>query len=288
MPIKPNKHKRFFRLSFLLLGMAALLSGCNTTFKGDFDTGFDLHSVNSPYVASALLAENGKDGDDGAGALPSLDDDDDFLDSIDTGSIIADPIEPWNRFWFGFNDILIENVVSPVHKGYRYITPEGMRTGVSNAYRNIKFPIRFVNCLLQGKGREAGVEFSSFMLNTTAGLGGIFDVASSHKKIVEPQNEDGGQTLGVWGVGEGFYIVWPLLGPSNLRDTFGLGIDYFANPLNYMFDSWEVDLAVSGYLIFNGLDETINAYETMKGIAVEPYTAIRDGYTQLRRAEIAR
>lgn len=219
--------------------------------------------------------------------VPSLDDDDEYLDSTGFDQVIADPLEPWNRFWFGFNDVVIEYVGRPVYKGYAFVTPSFMRQGVSNFFNNLAFPVRFVNCLLQGKGTEAGVEFSSFIMNTMAGVG-FFDVASHYEKAAYPDDEDSGQTLGVWGMGEGVYLVWPLLGPSNVRDTLGMGMDYFMRPGTYLIDDFWVGAGVTAFSVINDFDKTLDAYDTMKGMAVEPYTAIRDGWTQFRRAKIAK
>ena len=267
------------KVSALLLTTALLIfAGC----AGQTEDGTQL--ADDPYAGLPVAVSTAP----GGGALLSLDDDDEYLTSAGTAQVIADPLEPWNRFWFSFNDGLIDYVLRPAHAGYRAITPEFFRQGVSNFFHNLKFPVRFINCLLQGKGMEAGVELSSFIFNTTMGLGGLFDLASGHEKVVETHDEDGGQTFGVWGVGEGFYIVWPVFGPSNVRDTLGMGLDYLLNPTNYLLDSWEAKLALSITGAFNNIDKTITAYDSLKGISIEPYTAIRDGYTQLRRAQIAK
>lgn len=263
----------------LLLLMSAALYGCGSQSVESSLT--DASSLDSPGGSSTGSSYS-------SSTVPSLDDDDEYLDATGAHQIIADPIEPWNRFWFKFNDVTYENVLSPLHKGYSFITPKPVRTGISNFFHNLKAPIRIVNCLFQGKGMEAGVEFSSFVLNSTAGIGGLFDVAKSHKKVVEPTGEDGGQTLGVWGMGEGLYIVWPLLGPSNARDTLGMGMDYFMDPLTYAIDDWEIGLGVSAFRTFNDFDQLLDTYDTMKGMSVEPYTSVRDAYTQYRRAQIAK
>ncbi|MDR1241668.1 MAG: VacJ family lipoprotein [Deltaproteobacteria bacterium] len=222
------------------------------------------------------------------GGIPSLDDDDVYLEATEAQQIIADPLEPWNRFWFSFNDVAYNYVLHPLNTGYTFIVPKPVRSGIGNFFHNLGAPLRMAHNLLQGKGMAAGVELSSFVLNTVGGLGGIFDIASSHKKVVEINDEDAGQTLGVWGIGEGFYIVWPLLGPSNARDSLGMGIDYFADPLTWVVDSWEVRLGISAINIFNSFDKLLDTYDTMKGMSVEPYSSLRDAYTQYRRAQVAK
>lgn len=216
-----------------------------------------------------------------AEALP--DDDEDYLDVV--SRVIPDPIEGWNRAMFSFNDTIIEYVAKPAYKGYEFVTPRFMRTGLKNFFHNAAFPVRFVNNILQGRGRAAGVEMSRFILNTTAGVGGLFDVAKHHKPIVPVEDEDMGQTLGVWGFGEGFYIVWPLMGPSTVRDTFGMAGDYFLHPASYI-RPWELGVGVKAVNVFNDLDETLDLYDTLKHAAIEPYSSVRDAYVQYRRAKI--
>lgn len=219
--------------------------------------------------------------------------DDDYLEDYSAQVIIPDPLEPWNRFWFKFNDIFIEYAARPISKGYTFITPAPARRGLKNFFYNLRAPVRVINCLLQGKGQEAGVEFSRFFLNTIAGFGGFMDVAKQYKTVVPATGEDFGQTLGRWGLGEGVYLVWPFLGPSNVRETFGSAgnylMGYYTNPIKQFGDfDWTLELGISAVEVINGLDDTLKAYDTIKGMAVDPYTAMRDGYTQLRRSAIAK
>jgi len=215
-----------------------------------------------------------------------LPDDDDYLDAV--SRVIPDPFEGWNRAMFAFNDAVIENVARPAYRGYEYVTPSFMRTGVKNFFHNLAFPVRFTNNLLQGKGMAAGVEMSRFILNTTAGLGGLFNVAKHHEPIVPVDYDaDFGQTLGVWGIGEGFYIVWPLFGPSTARDTVGRAGDYFLHPLTYV-KPWELSLGPKAVGTFNDLDEVLDQYDQLKKGAIEPYSSVRDAYVQYRRARLSR
>ena len=136
---------------------------------------------------------------------------------------IADPLEPFNRAMYHFNDKLYFWVLKPVAQGYRKVVPEEARVGVSNFFANITFPIRFVNCLLQANFRGAASELGRFVINTIWGIGGLLDTASIPGINLSKQDEDFGQTLGVFGLGQGFYINWPVLGPSSPRDTLGVG-----------------------------------------------------------------
>lgn len=205
---------------------------------------------------------------------------DESLDDYDQPIItLSDPLEPWNRFWFRFNDIFYLYIVRPAYTGYEFITPSEFRTGLKNFLANILFPIRFVNSLLQGKFNAAGVEFGRFMINTTVGFGGLIDVAKGAKTVVavDPSGEDFGQTLGVWGVGQGFYVVWPLIGPSSARDSVGLAADCFLDPTFYLYP-WEASFAVSGSLRFNSMGDILTLYEDMNNSAVDPYVAMREAY----------
>lgn len=225
-------------------------------------------------------------GDPAFGAVPSLDEDDEYLNAHH-GQVVADPFEAWNRAVFKFNDVLLDKVARPAYKGYAYVTPQFMRTGIKNFFHNLSFPVRFANNLLQGRGKAAGVEMSRFVLNTTAGLGGFFDVAKSKKPIVPVEDEDMGQTFAVWGAGEGFYIVWPLLGPSTARDSLGMVGDYFLEPVSYV-RPWELSLGISAGKTFNELDDVLDLYDDLRRAALEPYTSVRDAYVQYRRAKAAK
>ncbi|MDR2161271.1 MAG: VacJ family lipoprotein [Desulfovibrio sp.] len=219
-----------------------------------------------------------------AGPHPSLEEDDPFAEYEDNR--VPDPLEGWNRAVQSFNDVAIDYVLRPLHRGYVAITPDPVRTGLHNVFYNLLFPVRFVNNLLQGKGLAAGAEFSWFILNSTAGLGGIFDLAPSHPAIVPVEEEDLGQTLAVWGMKETLYIVWPFLGPSTLKDSLGMVGDTFLDPLAYM-DPW-IGFGLTAVKTFNDLDKILDIYDDMRGTAVEPYSAVRNGYIQYRRGKAAR
>ena len=144
---------------------------------------------------------------------------------------VADPIEPVNRAIFSFNMFVDTWLLEPVARGYRFVTPEPARRSVANFLANLRSPVIFANDALQGERERAGITLGRFMINTTLGVAGLFDPASAlgyHR-----HDEDFGQTLGVWGVPSGPYLMLPLLGPSNGRDTAGRVGDYFINPLNH-------------------------------------------------------
>ena len=212
-----------------------------------------------------------------------------FMDLLEEEDIeqhiaIADPIAPWNRAMFYFNDKCYFWILKPVAKGYKVVMPEVARKGVGNFFYNIAMPIRFVNALLQGKGQVATTEFFRFLLNTTAGGLGFGDPASKYPDL-NPDAEDLGQTFGRYGIGNGFYIVWPFLGPSSLRDTVGLFGDRFLNPTSYIDPSLAAT-GVEAYKTVNNLSLKIGEYEALKEAAIEPYVAFRDAYVQYRQGKV--
>jgi phospholipid-binding lipoprotein MlaA len=197
---------------------------------------------------------------------------------------IADPIYYWNKGMYHFNDKFYFWLLKPVARGYKWAVPELVRTGVSNFFYNLRFPIRFVSCILQAKGGAAVGELGRFVVNTTAGIAGFRNVAKAHPNLT-PNEEDLGQTFGMWGVGNGFYIVWPFIGPSTLRDSVGLVGDQFLDPVTYV-DPREAALGIIAYYFVNKTSLTIGDYEALKEAAIDPYISIRDAYVQHRKKNV--
>ena len=197
---------------------------------------------------------------------------------------IPDPLEPLNRLFFNFNDKLYFWFLKPVALGYRAVVPRPVRGSVRDMFYNLAFPIRFVNCLFQAKFDGAANEFGRFIVNSTIGIGGLFDVAKHYD--MKRSDEDLGQTLGTYGAGPAFFINWPVLGPSSLRDTVGLAGDAFLDPLNYIFPHTKYNAAVKGYKAVNRTSLSIGEYEDLKKAALDPYIAMRDAYFQYRQNEI--
>lgn len=196
---------------------------------------------------------------------------------------IADPLEPWNRMMFTVNDRFYFWVLKPVAQGYSAIVPEWGRVRVKNVFHNITMPVRFVNNLLQFKVNAAGTEVIRFVLNSTAGVLGMFDVAKNID--LRAQEEDLGQTLGAYGLGNGFYIVWPVLGPSSLRDTAGTVGDFFLDPVSYITPT-ESGIAVRSVDVTNRTSLHIGDYEDLKESALDPYISFRDAYYEYRENKI--
>ncbi|MGO9136048.1 MAG: VacJ family lipoprotein [Syntrophales bacterium] len=197
---------------------------------------------------------------------------------------IADPIEPFNRAMFEFNDKVYFWLLKPVAQGYKVVVPEEARVSVKNFFSNLGFPIRFVSCLLQADVNCAATEVGRFAVNIVWGIGGLMDPASSKNLNLQKQDVDLGQTLGIWGVGQGFYIVWPLLGPSSARDSIDIAGEYFLYPPSYMGEiaPWYVWPIVRSYEEVNRTSLRIGDYEALKEAAIDPYLAIRDAYVQYR------
>ena len=213
--------------------------------------------------------------------------DDDFFDDEfeKDPDQIADPLSMWNRAMFHFNDKLYFWVLKPLARGYKAVTPDFFRTGVKNFFRNITTPIRLVNCALQGKGEASGIEIARFVVNTTVGVLGLGSPADNYPSLIRPDEEDLGQTLGKYGIGNGFYIVWPVIGPSTVRDTVGRIGDWFLNPVNYI-EPKEASWAVWGFDKVNQTSFRIGDYEALKKAAIDPYVALRDVYIQFRTKKI--
>lgn len=192
-----------------------------------------------------------------------------------------DPLEPFNRGVYGFNDAVDRVVVKPVAIAYRDVLPSPLRTGVRNFFNNLQDLWSFVNNTLQLKGEGAGNSIVRFGVNTAFGLGGLLDIATEMR--IERFPEDFGQTLGHWGVGAGPYVVLPLLGPSTLRDTAALSIDANGNAVSHIND-----LSTRNALtVLNLVDRRAGLLEASKmldEVALDTYTFTRDAFLQRRRS----
>jgi len=197
-----------------------------------------------------------------------------------------DPLEPLNRVFFTFNDKLYFWVLKPVNTVYRTLLPEDIRLCIGNFFENLKSPIYLVNNLAQGKFRESGKVLMRFAVNTTVGAFGLGDPAASEFNL-ESSEEDFGQTLGYWGAGEGVYICWPFLGPSNIRDSLGLLVDTALNPLTYLSDGiWRQSARRTAEKI-NRLSFHPTLYDDIKKFSLDPYVTMRQAFFDLRYEMIA-
>lgn len=211
---------------------------------------------------------------------------DDIKDGVDEEAVtIADPLEPFNRAMYHFNDKLYFWMLKPVAQGYSKVVPEPARVSVKNFFANLIFPIRFLSCLLQADFSGAATEFGRFGINTIWGIGGLMDPAASKELDLRKQDTDLGLTLASYGVGHGFYIVWPVLGPSSPRDSIDIVGESFLYPVSYI-TPWYAWLGVRSYQEVNSTSLKIGDYESLKDAAIDPYVALRDAYIQYRLKKI--
>lgn len=254
----------FFIFSFfIVLG----LSGCGTK--------------SAPEAKEVVLKEKSKESEELDGFS------DEFVQEE-----VYDPLGAYNRWMTGFNDTLYIYALRPVAKGYKSILHEEIRKSIENFFVNLTFPVSFVNNVLQGKFYYAITESARFSLNSTIGIGGLFDPAKSRFDI-EPHREDFGQTLGFYGVGGGVHIVLPLLGPSNARDVVSMYPDSLLSLIDYEERSyWTLTDKPVEYIgarsleNINVLSLNIENYEKMRKDAIDLYPFLRDVYEQYREKQI--
>lgn len=196
-----------------------------------------------------------------------------------------DPFERVNRAVFSFNETADEYVIKPVAEAYKFVLPEFVRTGVTNFFSNINDVLIAANNLLQGKPSNAASDIGRFLVNSTIGILGLFDVATDMG--LDKNREDFGQTLGVWGVADGPYMVLPFFGASNARDTVGLVVDI---ETDFMLNTNKLDsdqkLAVNGLRVVNRRADLLDAGQLLEDAAFDKYSFVRDGYIQRRRSQI--
>ena len=207
---------------------------------------------------------------------------------------VSDPLSGYNRSMTSFNDTFFTYALNPVSKAYATVIPQPIRLGISNFIHNIKYPVRLVNNLLQLKFQNISDETERFIVNSTVGLAGIMDPAT-HYMNIPVHNEDFGQTLGHYGVGPGFHLVLPFIGPSNARDAIGLFPDMYFSPLVNLksYDQYRIpsnfgeSIAVYAVEIINKNSLHLGEYESLKKDALDLYPFLKDIYEQKRVSEIA-
>jgi phospholipid-binding lipoprotein MlaA len=219
-----------------------------------------------------------------AGAGQADDYEDEYEDDAQRVTV-ADPIEPFNQAMFQFNDFLMLYVLEPAAKVEKAVIPWEFRTIFRNVLRNVRFPVRFLNCLLQGKWEKGGDEFASFFLNTTVGFLGMADVAAVYPGL-NHSPEDMGQTFAVWGWEDSSFLTLPFFGPSTFRDTLGKLPDAVIDPL-FWYSNLTLSLSLRGGEAVNDTSFRIGDYEAIKKASLDPYIAIRNGFIQNRNKLIS-
>jgi phospholipid-binding lipoprotein MlaA len=194
-----------------------------------------------------------------------------------------DPLEKFNRSMFAFNDAADRVVLKPAATAYKEVLPSFVQTGVNNFFGNLSDAWSAVNNLLQGKGQDGMSDVTRFALNSTFGIVGLLDIAS--EAGLQKHNEDFGQTLGVWGIPSGPYLMLPLLGPSTVRDTAALPVDYRADIWSYTTPiAWRN--VGTGVRAIDQRASVLDASNLMEEAALDRYEFIRDGYLQRRESRV--
>jgi len=289
------------RFGFLIMMAALWLSGCaGRAGSATGPTGL-LESPAQPVLladaspALAVVAD--------VTEKPSDDPFDPFAKSGEEGGEEYDPWEPLNTKVFEFNRQVDRWVLKPAAQGYNFVMPDPVQIGISNFFYNLRFPPRFFNNLFQGKAKGAGIEVGRFLVNSTAGIGGFFDVAQ-HLDLKTPE-EDTGQTLGFYGVKPGPYVVLPLLPPFNVRDLVGFVGDIALNPINWLVapiievrhvpsviahknrtTSTMIQLGGRVFEIVNDRSLNLEKYQGVEEATLDLYAAVRNAYLQKRARAI--
>lgn len=195
----------------------------------------------------------------------------------ENGTNPEDPWEGFNRSIYAFNDTVDGAFLKPLAKGYKAVTPDVVETGISNVFSNLGEVTNIINDLLQAKFGQASNDTGRLLINSTFGLAGLFDVAK-HMGLDKSAGEDFGQTLATWGVGSGPYVVLPFLGPSNIRDGFGVPVDNFLDPIRYV-DHVPTRNTAWGTELVDLRASLLSAEAVLSG---DKYSFIRDVYLQRR------
>jgi phospholipid-binding lipoprotein MlaA len=200
---------------------------------------------------------------------------------------IHDPWESLNRSTFWFNLQVDKYLLRPAALSYRFVLPSQVRASVGSLLNNVSSPVTFANDLLQGEVKQGGITLGRLVANSTIGVGGLFDVAA---KAGFPGHEsDFGQTMALWGAGEGPYLMLPLLGPSNVRDGIGRGVDVFLDPLTYVYVFHDIEYGGAAQRALNAIDFRASNFEQIDDLAansVDYYAVVRSAYQQARQQRI--
>ena len=280
-----------FSVFILILSSGLLVSSGHA--DGQIYVDFKAPGLSQPQVFPAdLLPEPDRGGSfflaETTTEITPVGGDEEFFDEFNDDQLpqvtVSDPLYYFNYAMYAVNDVLYLGLIEPIARGYKAITPLSFRKGVRNFFHNLLFPVRFVNNLLQFEINDAGKEVGIFVINTTAGVLGFGQVAQNNFDL-HTADEDLGQTFGKYGIGNGFYLVLPVLGPSTLRDAVGGFGDSFLNPLEYV-DPWELSLGLRIYDTINSTTFRIGDYKALKEASFDPYAAIRDAYIQRRAKQV--
>lgn len=199
-----------------------------------------------------------------------------------------DPYEATNRQVFDFDVKLDRHVLLPAAGFYAQVVPEPAREGVHNFLTNLNSPVIFANDVLQGETKRGAQTFGRFVINSTLGIGGLFDYASGHNINIPYHGEDFGQTLAVWGVGEGPYLVLPFVGPDPPRDAAGQVVDIFLDPTTYITFNYHLywSMARGAFAVLDARARNASTLSSIERGSVDYYASVRSLYRQNRQNEI--
>ena len=250
------------------------------------DTNFGPRPDPEPAVVSELTGDDAAEPVLLAGSLESLDRGSALAqgaqDSLDAMDEEYDPWEPFNEKMFSFNRNLDRFVLKPAARAYMVVMPEPWQVLISNGFDNINFVPRFINSLLQGKWGGAGRELGRFLINSTAGIGGLFDPARDFWGIAKSR-EDFGQTLGTWGSGPGPYLILPFMEPLTVRDGIGKAVDGLMDPLSYLLPLIWTRAGMKAGETLNDRALNYDLFQGFEESVIDMYSAVRHGYLQRRQ-----
>ncbi len=258
---------KYFRLSIFTLVSAAFLTSCL----------FIKTSWSEDLIKGASTINNSEEND---------------WDTTEEAPVVHDPLESYNRTILKINNAIFDYFLRPLSRVYDFLVPKKAQKSVNNVFSNAIMPVRFANNLFQRKFKKASTEVERFAINTTVGIGGLFDPANSAFNL-EQHNEDFGQTLGYYGTGSGSYIMWPILGPSNSRDSIGFIVDLALNPLTWLSaaDNMHPEDLYPGLNALNAVNNysysVRDNYDATMREAIDPYISLRNSYTQNRKKKIS-
>ena len=264
------------RFCIVLLAVGFMLgAGLATPAAADEDYGFQIAQAPADSDSDVQIAQ-----------APADSDSDVQIAQADADTA-RDPLETINRAIFAFNEILQTILLRPLAEIYQFILPDFLEEGVHNILANLRAPVIFANDLLQFEGERALQTIERFVINSTIGIAGFLDVAE--EMGIPGHNEDFGQTLGAWGVGEGFYLVLPLLGPSNPRDVIGKVADIYLDPLLQWAENTnrdEINYSRTGVSGLDAYSRVMDDLEKLKETSIDYYAAVRSITRQKREADI--
>ncbi|MBU0664559.1 MAG: VacJ family lipoprotein [Proteobacteria bacterium] len=223
--------------------------------------------------------------EDAEGVGLSIDNENEEIDAFFEEEESSDPLESMNRIFFQVNDKLYFWILKPVNNVYMAVVPIDFRQCFGNFFDNVAAPVHVVNNLLQGKLADASIDLSRFLINSTVGVLGLGDPALRSFGL-EPKPEDFGQTLGVWGLGEGLYLCLPLIGPMTVRDTLGFAGNVVVHPATYVGTTYLDGAAYYSADKVNMLSLNPDLYEDMKRYSLDPYISMRQVYLEYRRNKV--